>query len=245
MRRSQKNPACDADERLASRPAEFKVFISHRESACDECGESLGRQAWIVPAGDEKALCLACADLDHLAYLPSGDAALTRRSKKHSRLSAVVLKWSRARRRYERQGLLVEESALAAAELECQSDAEARGRQRARAGARRAELDEKFVAQFADRIRVLYPACPEGRERLIAEHACQKYTGRVGRSSAARRLDSAAVRLAVVAHARHSETDYDALLARGWDRGDARAHVSEPIAQVLAVWAATGHTLPS
>jgi len=27
---------------------EIKVFISHRESKCDECGEELGRQAWII-----------------------------------------------------------------------------------------------------------------------------------------------------------------------------------------------------
>jgi len=39
---------------------------------------------------------------------------LTRRSGKYSTLSAVVLKWSRARKHYERQGLLVEESALQA-----------------------------------------------------------------------------------------------------------------------------------
>ena len=26
---------------------EIKVFISHRDAKCDECGEELGRQAWI------------------------------------------------------------------------------------------------------------------------------------------------------------------------------------------------------
>lgn len=39
-------------------------------------------------------------------------AALTRRTRKHSRLSAVVLIWGRARERHERQGLLVENEAL-------------------------------------------------------------------------------------------------------------------------------------
>ena len=53
-------------------------------------------------AADRAALCLACADLDHLAFLPRGDATLTRRARAHSTLSAVVLKWSRARKRYER-----------------------------------------------------------------------------------------------------------------------------------------------
>ena len=76
---------------------ELKVFISSRESRCDECGENLGRGAWILLQGDDKgAACLSCADLDHLVFLPSGDAALTRRSRKYSKLAAIVLKWSRA-----------------------------------------------------------------------------------------------------------------------------------------------------
>jgi hypothetical protein len=50
--------------------------------------------------------------MDHLVFLPSGDAALTRRAKANSRLSAVVVRFSRAGKRYERQGILVEEHAL-------------------------------------------------------------------------------------------------------------------------------------
>ena len=82
--------------------ADLKVFISSRDSTCDECGEQLGRHAWITLAQEKGALCLACADLEHLIFLPAGDAALTRRARKHSTLSAVVLKWNRARKRYER-----------------------------------------------------------------------------------------------------------------------------------------------
>jgi len=95
-----------------SKRDDLKVFITSRESKCDECKEDLGRKAWITLAEKKGALCLSCADLDHLVFLPSGDAALTRRARKHSTLSAVVLKWSKARRRYERQGLLVEGPAL-------------------------------------------------------------------------------------------------------------------------------------
>ena len=40
---------------------------------------------------DAGPLCLDCADLGHLDYLPAGDAALTRRAKKASRQSAVVV----------------------------------------------------------------------------------------------------------------------------------------------------------
>lgn len=194
---------------------DIKVFISTRDSRCDECGEQLGHHAWITLQEGKGALCLSCADLDHLVYLPAGDTAVTRRARKHSRLSAVVLKWSQARKRYERQGLLVEEKALEQAEQECAADQEARKAARARAAARRAELDEQYVAAFARRIRELFPGCPAGREAEIAAHACRKYTGRVGRSAAAKALDANAVELAVIAHIRHTETRYDDLLLEG------------------------------
>jgi hypothetical protein len=215
---------------------DLRVFISTRESRCDECREDLGRRAWIFLAGDRGALCLACADLDHLAFLPSGDAALTRRARKHSRLAAVVLKWSRARQQYERQGLLVEEQALERAETECLNDAEARARRRDREAERRAELDAGFVGQFAEHVRQLYPGCPTDRPERIAAHACQKYSGRVGRSAAAKRLDEEAVHLAVAAYVRHQETRYDELLARGVERWDARDRVREQVDRVLARW---------
>jgi hypothetical protein len=216
--------------------SEIKVFISHRDSKCDECGEELGRQAWITLEESKGALCLACADLDELVFLPTGDAALTRRSKKYSTLSAVVLKFSRARGRYERQGLLVEDSALEQAEQECLADSEVRERRNERARERRAELDQQYVDRFAKLIRALYPSCPRGRERTIAEHACLKYSGRVGRSSAAKSFEDEAVRLAVAAHVRHRETNYDSLLAKGWFRGEARAQVRDRVDALLENW---------
>jgi len=219
---------------------ELKVFISTRESICGECGENLGSKAWITLAGEKGALCMSCADLDHLIYLPSGDAALTRRAKKHSTLSAVVLRWSRARRRFERQGALVEEQALEKAEEECLADSEVRERRRNREAIRRQKLDRQYVEQFAQRVRELFPGCPAGREAAIAEHACQKFSGRVGRSAAAKSLDEAAVRLAVIAHIRHRETDYDRLLSRGYDRGEARVEVERAVGAVLRSWEAKG-----
>jgi len=216
----------------------LKVFISNRDSSCEECGEELGRKAWITLAGERGALCLACADLDHLVFLPSGDATLTRRARKHSKLAAVVLKWSRARKRYERQGLLVEEAALALAEQECLADGDARARRQVREAERRAELDREYVERFARRVRELFPGCPAGREMPIAEHACRKYSGRVGRAAAAKRFDEEAVRLAVVAHVRHAETRYDDLLAHGYEQRDARAEVEDAVGGVLRRWQA-------
>lgn len=91
-----------------SKKDELTVFISNRNSTCDESKEELGRGAWISLNREKGALCLSCSDMDHLAFLPSGSAALTRRSKKYSTLSAVVLKFSKSRKRYERQGFLVD-----------------------------------------------------------------------------------------------------------------------------------------
>jgi len=69
-------------------------------------------------------------------------------------------------------------------------------------------------------------------------HACQKYSGRVGRSAAAKSLDEQAVRLAVIAHIRHECTDYDRILNRLQDRYEARRTVQEKVERVLAQWQA-------
>jgi hypothetical protein len=217
-----------------------KVFITTSDAACSECGEQLDRNAWITLVEEKGALCLSCADLDHLIFLPSGDAALTRRAGKYSTLSAVVLKWSRAHKRYERQGLLVEEQALARAEQECLADADALTRRKERETERRAELDQQYVESFARKVCQLYPGCPPGREIEIAKHACRKYSGRVGRSAAAKELDPEAIRLAVIAHIRHAETNYDELLANGYERWDARDKVEDSVEQVLAEWTVPG-----
>ncbi len=217
---------------------ELKVYISNRESTCDECGEALGARAWITLAGEKGALCLACTDLDHLLFLPSGDTALTRRARKHSTLSAVVLQWSRARKRYERHGLLVEAQGLEKAEEACLADSEVRERRREREATRRTELDRQYVDKFAACVRGLFPGCSPGRAREIAEHACRKYSGRVGRSASAKALDEEAVRFAVIAHVRHRETTYDELLARGYDRWEARAAVEEAVRRVWQRWEA-------
>ncbi|HUU28894.1 MAG TPA: DUF2293 domain-containing protein [archaeon] len=216
--------------------SDLKVFISYRESTCGECKENLGHHAWITLDRNRGALCLSCADIDHLAFLPSGDAALSRRARKHSVLSAVVLKWSRARKHYERQGLLVEEQALEQAERECLADSDIRARRRQREIERRAETDSQYMKDFAMSIRELFPGCPKGREMIIAEHACLKYSGRVGRSSSAKNFDPDTVRLAVIAHIRHAETKYDTLIAKGYDRSEARALVRDVIDSIMLKW---------
>jgi hypothetical protein len=85
-------------------------------------------------------------------------------------------------------------------------------------------------------IRERYPNCPPKREFVIAEHACRKYNGRVGRSSAAKTLEAEAVRLAVLAHIRHVETNYDDLLAAMHERSEARMMVRDAVDEILDNW---------
>ena len=185
-------------------------------------------------------LCLACAELDHLVFLPAGDAALTRRAKKASGLSAVVVRWSRSRKRYERQGVLVEEAALEQAEQQCLADEDARMRRRERDRERRAAEDVELAASMAEEIRRLFPRCPARRAEAIARHASLRGSGRVGRSAAGRALDEEAITLAVVASVRHEDTDYDSLLMSGIGREDARDRIRPAVDRVLAVWRGFG-----
>jgi hypothetical protein len=151
-------------------------------------------------------------------------------------LSAVVLKWSQSRKRYERQGLHVEETALEKAEKECLADGEVRARQREREAERRAELDRQYIERFAKRVRELFPSCPPIREVAIAEHACLKYSGRIGRTATAKSFEENAIRLAVIAYIRHAETPYDRLLATGFERREARARVEGKVDEILNRW---------
>ncbi|MFF5443749.1 DUF2293 domain-containing protein [Streptomyces sp. NPDC012888] len=180
--------------------------------------------------------CLDCAGLGHLVYLPRGHAALTRRARAGSSVSAVVVRFNKRRRRYERQGLLVEEGALARAERSCLADAEARARHRDRARARRAAEDVRFTAAFAAEVLRLFPGCPAGRAQAIAGHASVRGSGRVGRTAAGRALDELAVSVAVRAAVRHDDTEYDALLAAGVPRFAARARLAPRIDAILDAW---------
>ncbi len=199
---------------------------------CAECSRNSG----LLRMVDEGPLCMSCADLDHLVFLPSGDAAVTRRARKASALSAVVVRFSRARKRYERQGVLVEEQALERAEAECLADADARARRRDRERARRAQQDLRFQAEMAREIMRLFPGCPRRRADAIAQHAGGRGTGRVGRTAAGRALDPSAIAMAVAASVRHEDTDYDDLLMSDIDRWEARERVRADVDRVLERW---------
>jgi hypothetical protein len=214
---------------------ELLVIAALKPWTCAVCGTRFD-PGGMLRMEDAGPCCLQCADLGHLEFLPSGNTALTRRAKRASRLSAIVVRWSRSRKRYERQGILAESAAIEQAETECLDDAEIRERRRARDTERRAHLDERFVAELAVAIRAQFPGCPPDRAEHIAGHAGERSSGRIGRTLAGRQLDAEAVRLAVVAAVRHENTDYELLLAGGVPRLEARDRVRGNIDRILAEW---------
>ena len=148
----------------------------------------------------------------------------------------MVVRFSGARKHYERQGLLVTQESLDKAIEECAADAPERAAARARATLARSEEDLEFVASFTQAILEQYPDCPPDEARQIAAHSGRRSSGRVGRSAAGQVLDPRAVSLAVIAHIRHFHTNYDELLMQRAERADARAIVQPGMDRVLTKW---------
>lgn len=107
--RKRERPALTQDA-----PPQLVVVSPLHDWTCARCGET----GSFLFMEDDKPLCLRCAGVDHLVFLPAGDAKLTRRTQATSSLSPVVVRFSRTRKRYERQGLLVEQAALDKARAE-------------------------------------------------------------------------------------------------------------------------------
>jgi hypothetical protein len=213
------------------------VWWVKSEIKCRACGTKVGKNDFLQKKA-KRWLCLACAGLAHLTFLPRGDVALTRRATKHSSLHAIVVR--RVRGRLERKGMLVEAEALQRATQECQADAPVREQARVKAAVRRAIIDERYVREFTKRLGQLFPGCPADERKSIAEHTCEKYSGRIGRSAAAVRFDAEAIRVAVHAHIRHNHTRYDELLKNGKTRKRARNAVHKAVKQVAERWRSKG-----
>ncbi len=113
------SPALSEKERervvaKANRPAELVVIEPLKDWTCHRCGGTGGLLLMEKPGPS----CLACVGLGGLVLLPAGDALLTRRAKAKSTRHAVVVRFSKSRGRYERQGILVEPQALAEVQRE-------------------------------------------------------------------------------------------------------------------------------
>jgi hypothetical protein len=102
----------------ASRAPELVVVQPLKSDwACHRCGGS-GDFLMMENPGP---VCLRCMGLDDLEFLPAGDALLSRRVKAKSTRFVVVVRFSRSRRRYERQGLLVEPQTLSDVQRELEA----------------------------------------------------------------------------------------------------------------------------
>jgi len=107
-----------------NQPPELVVIWPLKDDwTCNRCGGG-GDFLTMEPSGPA---CLGCVGLEDLEFLAAGDALLTRRAKAKGTRHAVVVRFSRNRRRYERRGLLVEPAALAEAEREIKDRKPAQG----------------------------------------------------------------------------------------------------------------------
>lgn len=98
-------------ERVSRAPELVVIQPLNAEWACHRCGGTGDLLTMEAPG----PACLRCVGLNDLAFLPAGDALLTRRAKARSTRYAVVVRFSRTRGRYERRGLLLEPGAVASA----------------------------------------------------------------------------------------------------------------------------------
>jgi len=89
----------------------------------------------------------------------------------------------------------------------------------------------KRQTEMAKALRALTPMIPFNEAEEVKQLAAQRHL---------RALPvSVAVWLSLVAHVRHVHTDYDQLLAEGYDRDAARHFVMDDINSVLTRWQAT------
>ncbi|KUI39236.1 DUF2293 domain-containing protein [Mycobacterium sp. GA-2829] len=197
------------------------VLSTEHAWECDECSAA----GDFFLKGKERGVCLWCAGLGHLEFLPCGDATLTRHARKASRMSAVVMQMNLRRMRHERRGILVEPAAVEFAARECLADSDFR-----------ASLSDRLAQPQAEATAVIaehFPGCPPDRAAAIALHAVALS---LRPRRAAPEMDGDAVRAAVEASVRHVDTDFDELLMAGVDREAALTAVGARVEGVLSAW---------
>jgi hypothetical protein len=232
-----------AAKRAAKQTPTVVSIITETRVRCRGCRRMM-KSGGFSATVQNRPVCLQCGGLLGLVFLRRGNITLTKRACKLSARWVVVVKWSRARRRKERRGVLVEPQALEQARRQSAADEVQRQKRRARAATRRERQDQQYISGFATAIRARFPACPPGIEGPIAEHACAKYSGRVGRTAAAKSFDAEMIHRAVVAHVRHANTRYDRLIASGVSRHEARELVRTLVDETLSRWRGESEASP-
>jgi len=214
------------------------IFLTRKlKLTCNQCGHkiSLGK-AYVAESEDSSGTCLSCSPFVAYTLLPPGNVALTHRSKKNSANCGVVYAWNQRQKRYDRKGQYVEAEAIRTAKIECANDEEIRAKKNEKAAIVREAKDKEYIQAFAKAIRNYYPNCPPNREFEIAHHACEKYSGRVGRTAYAKIFDIKMIDLAVEAHIRHTETNYDTQFGKGKRKKEIRYEVKDSVKWIMSSW---------
>lgn len=216
----------------------YNIYLTKREKLhCKTCGKDIPLgHAFVGETEKSRGTCLKCSPFIRYTLLPPGDAAMTRRSKKYSSLCGVLLAWNHRRKRYERRGQYVEAIAIIKAREECEADKATRTIKNKKAATKREEQDKAYISAFGDAIRKRYPNCPKNREIAIAIHACEKHSGRVGRTARAKTFDPSMIDRAVEAHIRHEETNYDNEFGKGKPKHEIRSDLKMEIRQIMIKW---------
>ncbi|MFT5822382.1 MAG: hypothetical protein ACI8ZM_003638 [Crocinitomix sp.] len=214
------------------------IYLTKRQKLkCEKChAPILLGEAFVGETEKSKGTCFTCSDFVDYPLLPPGNAALTRRSKKHSALCAVLLTWNQRRKRFERKGQYVEAKAIEKAKIECAEDQDTRAQKNEKAAVVRLKQDKEYIENFALAIRSFYPSCPVRREFDIAKHACEKHSGRVGRTANAKKFDKHMIDLAVEAHIRHIETNYDSQFGKGKRKREIRSDIKFDVSRTMMKW---------
>ena len=209
-------------------------LISNKENSCSECHKELGKGN-LLRVENGNGLCMVCADLDHLVTLPQGDAAMTRRAKKYSKLWAVIMRFSRTRGRYERQGLLVEKEAFDKAEEELLSASELAAQRKLHAEMNLTDEDQKLARDILPKLLQMFPHCPPTDAKEIARQGSEYIYTLVKRNEAGGPNEED-IRALLTRYARHHYTTYDEFLIQGMSRASAKAAVSQQLQEVLERW---------
>lgn len=210
------------------------VFDIVRPSVCSVCGDELGSGCMIM-VRDGKAICAECGEFDHLRYLPSGNRAVTLRATKYSRAVLVVVRWSRSRKRYERQGILAEKEAIEQAQEECLTEKDlSRVREMSEAMAR-GYISQQYLDAFSAMLGERWPGCPAEDATFISEQATR---WRWARSEQVPEPTPELVDTAVLDRIRHRHTEYDRLIFGGMEREKARAQMAAEVEKIVQAWRA-------
>lgn len=169
--------------------------------------------------------------------LAPGDTFVTKRVKQLAREQGrdIYVRMKKPKRKEYSTVVLyhVPPDLLGLARKEAEKTSTRREASRRRAAASRERRHGRFLEEARKALLTLYPRMPDDEAGWIVRHAFEVSSGRVGRSGKLALEEK--LRLATVAHVRHSHTGYDYLLET-MEKEDARSEVQGDIRAKLREW---------